>query len=101
VAVKKISHHHCHSAWQRTVLWLLYRKTGIMETDWATGVKGDTAIAKMVRDTGRVHLEDPVVDRSHHASHLVCHIISFHYTTNYTVFLSHLLISLALSETAY
>jgi len=48
--------------------------------------------------TGSIYSGDPEVDRSKLALHLVFHIISSHYTTNYTLHLSHLLISLTLSE---
>jgi hypothetical protein len=41
VVGKSISHHHRHSAWQRTAAWCLYEDTGMMETDWATGAYGD------------------------------------------------------------
>jgi len=36
MAGKFVSHHHRHSAWQRTELWRVYGDTGVMETDWAT-----------------------------------------------------------------
>jgi hypothetical protein len=41
VAGKSVSHHHCHSAWQKTELQLVYGDTGMMETDWAMGAYGD------------------------------------------------------------
>jgi hypothetical protein len=41
VAGKSVSHHHRHSGWQRTELRRVYGDTGMMETDWATGVYGD------------------------------------------------------------
>jgi hypothetical protein len=41
VAGKSVSHHHRHSAWQRTELRRVYGDTGMMETDWATGAYGD------------------------------------------------------------
>jgi len=36
VAEKSVSHHHPHSAWQRTERWRGYGDTGIMEMDRAT-----------------------------------------------------------------
>jgi len=36
VAGKSISHHHLHSAWQRTELQRVYGDTGMTELDWAT-----------------------------------------------------------------
>jgi len=36
VAGKSVSHHHRHSAWQRTERRRVYGDTGMMETDWAT-----------------------------------------------------------------
>jgi hypothetical protein len=38
---KSMSHHHRHSAWQRTELWQEYGDTGMMETDRATGAYRD------------------------------------------------------------
>jgi len=50
--------------------------------------------------TGSIYSGDPGVDRSQLASHLVEHnLISSYHTTNYTLHLLHLLISLAFSET--
>jgi len=50
--------------------------------------------------TGGIYSGDLGVDRSQLASHLVeHHLISSYHTTNYTLHLSHLLISLAFSET--
>jgi len=46
--------------------------------------------------TGSKELEDPRVDRP--ALYLVSHIISCHYAMNDTLCISHVLISLALSE---
>ena len=46
--------------------------------------------------TGSIHSGDPGVDILHH---LVSDIITSHYTTNYTLYLSHHFIALALSET--
>ena len=37
VVGKSVSHHHRHSAWQRTELRRVYGDTGMMETDCATG----------------------------------------------------------------
>jgi len=36
VVGKSVSHHHRHSAWQRTEQWRVYRDTGMMEMDRAT-----------------------------------------------------------------
>ena len=50
VAGKSVSHHHRHSAWQRTERWRVYRDTGMTEVDWATG---------------SIYLRDPRADRAH------------------------------------
>jgi len=92
VAGKSVSHHHRHSAWQRTELRRVNGDTGMTEMDWATGADGDSGVTEMDRATGSTYSEDPGVDRSCISS---C-IISSHYTTNYTLYLSHLLISLVL-----
>jgi len=41
VAGTSVSHHHRHSACQRTELRRVYTDPGMMETDWATGAYGD------------------------------------------------------------
>jgi len=68
------------------------------ETDKATGVYGETWVVEMDRATGSIDSGDSRVDKSHHASNLVSHIISSHYKANYTLYLSHHLISLTPSE---
>jgi len=62
------------------------------EMDWAMGADGDMGVTEMDGATGSIYSEDPGVDRSCIS---FC-IISSHYTTNYTLYLSHLLISLVL-----
>jgi len=37
VAGKSVSHHHHHSAWQRTERWGVYGDTEMTEVDWAKG----------------------------------------------------------------
>jgi hypothetical protein len=41
VVGKSVSHHHRHSAWQRSELRRVYGDTGMMEMDWATETYGD------------------------------------------------------------
>jgi len=36
VVGKSVSHHHCHSGWQRSEQCRVYRDTWMMGTDWAT-----------------------------------------------------------------
>ena len=50
VAGISVSHHHRHSAWQRTERWRVYGDTGMTEVDWATG---------------SIYLRDAGVDRHH------------------------------------
>ena len=99
VAGKSVSHHHRHSTWQRTELQRVYADTGMMETDWATLAYGDTGVPEMDGVMGSIYLGDPGVDS------FLCiissHTISSHYTMNYTLHVSHLLISLALSATSW
>ena len=63
----------------------------MMETDWAPGAEGDTGGTKMDGATGSIYSGDPRVDS------ISSHLVSFHHTTNYTLYLSHHSISLALS----
>jgi hypothetical protein len=57
VAGKSVSHHHRHSAWQRTERWRVCGDTGMTEMSWATG---------------SIYSGDPGVDRSHLvSSHLI------------------------------
>ena len=95
VARKSVSHHHRHSAWQRTELRRVYGDTGMTEMDWATGADGDTGVTEMEGATGSIYLGDPGVDR------LSSHLVSSYHTTNYTLYHSQLLISLALSEISW
>jgi len=112
VAGKSVSHHHHHSAWQRTELWRVYGHTGMTDMDWATGADrdtgmtemdwvmgadGDTGVTEMDGGTGSIYWGNPRVDRG--GLHLVSHLIPSYHTTNYTLHFSHLLISLALAET--
>jgi len=99
VVGKSVSRHHSHCDWQRTELRRVYRGTGKMETAWASGVYGGTAVAERHSATGSIYSGHPGVDRSHHASHLVSHIISSYRTVNYTLYHSRLFISVAPSET--
>jgi len=70
-----------------------------MEMDWVTGGYGDNRVADMNGETGGIYLGDARVDSLHHILYIVSyHLISSHYTTNYTLQLSHLLISLDLSD---
>jgi len=68
----------------------------MMETDWVTGACGDTGVAEMDGVMGGIHLGGPGVDSLHGILDLIS---SSYHTTNYTLNLSHFLISLALSET--
>jgi len=68
----------------------------MMETDWATGVYGDTGVAELDGVMGDIYSGDPGVDSMHRILDLIS---SSYHTTNYTLQLSHLMISLALSET--
>jgi len=81
VAGKSVSHHHHHSAWQRSERWQVYRDTGMMEMekDWVTGAYGDAGVMEMGCATGSIYSGDPGVDRSH--------LISSYHTTNYTLYL--------------
>jgi len=74
VAGKSVSHHHSHSAWQRTERWRVYGDTGMTEVDWATG---------------SIYLREIDI------------ISSYYHTTKYTIYLSQLLISLAPSEISW
>jgi len=67
----------------------------MMEMDWATGVHGDTGVMEMHRAMGSIYSGDPGVDS------ISSHLGSSYHTTNYTLYLSHLLISLALSEISW
>jgi len=70
------------------------------EMDWATGADGDTGVTEMDGATGSIYSGDPGVDRL--SSHrILYHLISSYHTTNYTLYLSQLLISLALSEISW
>jgi len=72
----------------------------MMETDWATAAYRDTGVPGMDRVTGVIYSEEPGVDSLHRILYLIpYHLISSHYTTNYTLNHSHLFISLTLSET--
>jgi len=63
VVGKSVSHHHRHSAWQRTELRRVYGDTGMTEMDWATGADGDTGVTEMDGATGSIYSGDPGVDR--------------------------------------
>jgi hypothetical protein len=65
VAGKSVSHHHRHSAWQRTERRRMYGDTGMTEMDWATGV------TEMDGATGSIYSGDPGVDRSCISYHLI------------------------------
>ena len=47
VAGKSVSHHHRHSAWQRTERRRVYGDTRMTEMDWAPGAYGDTGVTQM------------------------------------------------------
>ena len=93
VAGKSVSYHDCPAAWQRTELWWVNRDTGITELDCATWVDGDTGVTEIDGVTGSIYLEHPRVDRSC----IPFCTISSHYTTNYAIYLSYLLIPLVLA----
>jgi len=65
------------------------------EMDWVTGADGDTGVTEIDGATGRIYSGDPGIDR------ISSHLTSSYCTTNYTLYLSHLLISLALSEISW
>jgi len=64
------------------------------EMGWATAAYGDAGVTEMSCVTGRIYSGDRV-DRLHLVS---SQLTSSYHTTNYTLYLSHLLISLALSD---
>jgi len=93
VTGKSVFHYHRNSGWQRTERRRVYGDTGMMETDWASpGVR-------RYRVSGDGRSDGEYIFRRPRARYHVSHIISYHYSTNYTLYLSHLLISLALSGT--
>jgi len=47
VAGKSVSHHHRHTAWQMTEQRWVFRDTGMIAMDWATGAYGDTGVTKI------------------------------------------------------
>jgi hypothetical protein len=63
VVGKSVSHHHHHSAWQKTELWQEYRGTGMMEMDRVTGADGDIGVTEMDRATGCRDPGDSGVER--------------------------------------
>jgi len=65
VAGKSVSHHHRHSAWQRTERRRVCGDTGMTEMGWATGAYGDAGVTEMGCATGSIYSGDPGVDRSH------------------------------------
>ena len=75
--------------------------------DWATGADGNNGVMDMDRATGSIYSGDPGVDRLYLilyliSSHLISsHLISSYHTTNYTLYCSQLLLSLALSEISW
>jgi hypothetical protein len=62
--------------------------------DWATRADGDSGVMEMDGVTGSIYSGDPGVDG------ISSYIILSH-TTNYTVYLFQLLLSLALSEISW
>jgi hypothetical protein len=91
VAGKTVSHHHRHSASQKTELQRVYGDTGMTEMYWGTGAVGDPGVTEMYGATGSIYSGDSGVAR------LSSHLTSSYHTTNYTLYLSQLMISLALS----
>ena len=78
MAGKSVSHHHRHSAWQRTELQPVYGDTGLTEIDCATGADRNTGVMKMDRATGSIYLGDPKVDTSELAPQIVSYLIPSH-----------------------
>jgi len=67
----------------------------MMEKNWAKGPCGDTGVAEMDRATWGIYSGRPGVDSLHRIVDLIS---SSYHSTNYSLHLSHRLISLALSE---
>jgi len=59
VAGNSVSHHHRHSAWQRTELRRVYGDRGMMEPDWATGAYGDQGWRRWTERRGVYIRETP------------------------------------------
>ena len=89
VAGKSVSHHHRHSAWQRTEPRRVCGDTGMTEMGWATAAYGDAGVTEMGCATGSIFLGDPGVDRL--PSHLVSYISS-HLTSSYHTRTTHSII---------
>jgi len=85
VAGNSISHHHRHSAWQRTELQREYGEEWITEMGWAMAAYWDGGVAEMGCTTGSICSGDPGVDGSQLASHLV----SSHLTSSYHIQITH------------
>ena len=64
MAGKSVSHHHCHSAWQRTELRWVYGDTVMTEMGCVTAAYRDAGVTEMGCATGSMYLGDPRVDRS-------------------------------------
>ena len=90
MAGKSVSHHHRHSAWQREAGGGRTEIQGYRRWTERRRVYGDTGVTEMDRATGSIYSGDCGVERHH--------LIPSHHTTKYTLYLSQLLVSLALSE---
>jgi hypothetical protein len=94
-----VSHPHHHSAWHRTELPRWYTNTGMMEMDCVTGENVNTEVTEIDRAMGSIYSGNPGVDRQYLILYLIsAYFISSYYTTHYTLYCSHLLLSLTLSE---
>jgi hypothetical protein len=80
VVGKSVSHHHRHSAWQRTELQQVLGDTWMMETDWATGYR-DTGVAELDRVTGSIHSGDSGVD----SLHRILYLVSYHHISSHLI----------------
>jgi hypothetical protein len=65
VAGKPVSHLHIHSAGLRTEQWLLYRNTGMMETDRVIKIYRDPVISDIHRVAGSISFTEPEIDCHH------------------------------------
>ena len=79
VVGKSLSHHHRHSAWQRTELKWVYKDIGMTEMDRAMGADGDTGVKAMVNATGSI------VRWPHGRLTIIASCISSYHTMNYTL----------------
>jgi len=90
VAGKSVSHHHNHSALQRTELRRVSGDTGMTEMDGAMCTNRDTGVMAMDRAMGSIYFGDPWVD-SITSSTIYYHIIQRITQSIFPIFRSHLL----------